>query len=73
MNWLKTILSVGLIPLVKYFTERHDRRQAEREHLERARERLAERRRLRAQTAQRIKEAKENFDDIDPSKIEVNP
>lgn len=32
----------------------------------------AEKERLRKQTAQRIKEAKENFDKIDPSKYEVN-
>ena len=73
MNWLLPVITGGVVPLVKYFVKRRDRRQAERESAARDEERRLERIRLRAQTAQRIKEAKENFGDIDPSKYEVNP
>lgn len=70
INWAN-IISLGVVPLTKWIiewsTERRDKRL--REEARAAAEK--ERKRLKAQRLKRIKEAKENFDDIDPSKIEV--
>ena len=71
MNWILPVITGGIIPLVKYFVRRRDRRCAKREHAARDEERRLERARLRAQTARRIREA--DASKIDPSKYEVNP
>jgi hypothetical protein len=70
INWWN-IISLGIVPLAKWTiqwaAERRDKRK--REEAEAAAE--AERLRLKAQRLKAIKEAKENIDKIDPSKIEV--
>lgn len=67
----KEIISLGVVPLVKWIIEQAAKRKAQREEEEREDAEQAEKDRLKANRLKAIKDAKENFDDIDPSKIEV--
>jgi len=66
-----SIISAGIIPLIKwgikFAADRKDKRKKEKQELEQE----EERKRLRGQTARRIRDAKENYQDIEPSDYDV--
>jgi hypothetical protein len=65
------ILTLGVVPLVKWIVKYRGERK-EKKLKEEAREAARkERLRLKANRLKRIEEAKENYQDIDPSKYEV--
>ncbi len=66
-----SIITLGVVPLaqwaIEFAAKRRDKRK--KEEAERAAE--LERQRLKAQTYKAIQDAKENYQDIDPSKYET--
>jgi len=68
--WI-SIITGGIVPLVKWAVKYGSKRRDEREQKEKEQAEEEDRKRLRGQTARRIREAKEGYQDIDPSKYEV--
>ena len=66
-----SIISAGVVPLVKWAVKYGVKRRDEREQKEKEQAEEEERRRLKAQTARAIRDAKEGYQDIDPSKYNV--
>lgn len=65
------ILTLGVVPLVKWIVKYRGERKEKRLKEDAREAARKERLRLKANRQKRIKEAKENYDKIDPSKYEM--
>jgi hypothetical protein len=66
-----SILSAGIVPLVKWAVEFGVERRDKRKKKAKKRAKKAEKKRLKTQAHQRIREAKEGYKDVDPSEYDV--
>lgn len=66
-----SIISLGIVPLVKWAVEFGVERRDKRKKKAKKRAKKAEKKRLKVQAHQRIKAAKEGYKDVDPSEYDV--